>query len=141
MRRILHVIDSLGRTSSATQLLLLAPALVTQGYDVHVVSLDRGGSLARDFGTRGIPVTALGRRWPVDPLAFAHFERLLSRFRPNVVHTWDFDAGFHGRTAARMAGVRHVIASHNRVIPSTARLNWFLERRLAKTTERLIVGG
>ncbi len=139
MRSILHIIDSLNRTDSVKQLLLLAQGLKSRGLDIHVASLDGGGTLAAEFRAAGISVTQLGRRWPIDPIAFVRFERLLFRLRPELVHTWDFDAGIHGRVAARMAGVRQLIAGHHRLVPSMGPADWFIERRLTWLTERLIV--
>ena len=120
MRRILHIIDSLRNTGTVKQLLLLAHGLAARGFNVHVASLDGDGTAVEDFCAKGIPVTQLCRRWPIDPIAFVRFEQLLFRLRPDFVHTWDFDAGLHGRIAARMAGVRHLIASHHRLIRSMA---------------------
>ncbi|HEX5470468.1 MAG TPA: glycosyltransferase [Lacipirellulaceae bacterium] len=139
MRRILHIIDSLQPTDTAKQLLLLTQGLAAGGFDVHVVTLDSRGTLAGDFLAAGIPVMQLGRRWPIDPVAFIRFERLLFRVRPDLVHTWDFTAGLHGRIAARLAGTGRFISSHNRLIPSMGEWDWFVERRLARMTERLVV--
>ncbi|HVT30991.1 MAG TPA: glycosyltransferase [Lacipirellulaceae bacterium] len=139
MRRILHIIGSLPHTGTVKQLLLLTQGLAVRGFDVHVASLDSGGTAVGDFCAAGIPVTQLGRRWPIDPIAFLRFERLLFQLRPDCVHTWDFDAGIHGRIAARMGGVRHFIAGHHRLIRCTGKLAWFIERRLAPMTDRLIV--
>jgi glycosyltransferase involved in cell wall biosynthesis len=139
MRRILHVIDSLRNTGTVKQLLLLARGLTAHGFDNHVASLDSGGTVIDDFCAAGISVTQLNRRWPVDPIAFVRFERLLFRLRPDFVHTWDFDAGLHGRIAARLAGIRHLIAGHHRLIRSMGAWDWFLERSLVPITDQLIV--
>ncbi len=139
MTRILHLIDSLDRSGTAGQLLLLAQGLAEKGFDVHVASLDGGRSGSDEFSAAGIPVTRFDCRWPIDPIAFVRFQRLLFSLRPELVHTWDVDAGVHGRIAARMAGVRRFLASYHRMDRALDAWDWFLERRLAQFTDRLIV--
>jgi glycosyltransferase involved in cell wall biosynthesis len=136
--RILHIIDSLDRSGTASQLLLVAKGLAEKGFDVHVASLDGGRFGIEEFSAAGMPVTRLNCRWPIDPIAFVRFQRLLFGLRPELVHTWDIDAGVHGRIAARMAGVRRFIASYHRMDRSLDAWDWFLERRLARFTDRLI---
>src|SRR6476661_1828180 len=98
MRRVLHIIDSLDRTEAAHQLRLLAPGLVSDGVEVQIAALDaiknppplRDGQnedTADDAPT--VPITALGRRAKLDPLAFTRLVRLIQRFQPDVVHTWN----------------------------------------------------
>lgn len=139
MTRILHIIDSLDRSGTASQLLLLAQGLAEKGFDVHVAALDGGRSGVEEFSKAGIPVTRLDCRWPIDPIAFVRFQRLLFSLRPELVHTWDMEAGFHGRISARMAGVRNFIASYHRIDRSLDSWDWFLERRIARFTDRLVV--
>src|SRR5881394_2673900 len=104
MRRVLHIIDSLVRTDAAQQLRVLAQGLAREGVAVQVASLDaiinplplREKQCDASAGESPIvPITALGRRGTIDPLAFTRLMRLIQRFRPDVVHTWNLDAAMY----------------------------------------------
>jgi glycosyltransferase involved in cell wall biosynthesis len=138
MRRILHIIDSLGYNGRAKQLLVLGQGLLQQGYEVHVAALDGRGALAGDYHKAGMATCELNRRWPCDPLAYFKLHRLTSKLRPNIVHTWDFDAGVYGRIAARAAGVRNFFVGQHRIDPSRSGPQWTVERRLAKHTTHFV---
>jgi glycosyltransferase involved in cell wall biosynthesis len=138
MRRILHIIDSLGYNGPAKQLLVLGRGLLQQGYEVHVAALDGRGALAGDYHKAGMATCELNRRWPCDPLAYFKLHRLTSKLRPNIVHTWDFDAGVYGRIAARAAGVRNLVVGQHRIDPSRSGPQWTVERRLAKHTTHFV---
>jgi glycosyltransferase involved in cell wall biosynthesis len=86
----------------------------------------------------GIPVTVLGKRWPVDPFAAAKLRKLLAQVRPDLVHTWLFEAGFHGRSLAKLLGIKRIVASMPRST-SMHRWQWTAERKLARITNRLVV--
>jgi glycosyltransferase involved in cell wall biosynthesis len=139
MPRILHIIDSFARTDSARQLLVLSQGLAQQGFDVHVVALGGRGSMVPEYRAARIAIKELDRRWPQDPVAFVRLRRLIAAVRPDVVHAWDFDAGVYGRLAARAAGVRRVFVSHIRIGSWYGSWQWFVERKLAENTQRLIV--
>ena len=84
MRRVLHIIDSLDRTDAAHQLRVLAQGLARDGVEVQIASLDAIKSplplkVAAEGSvddTPAIPITALGRRGTIDPLAFLRLSRL-----------------------------------------------------------------
>jgi glycosyltransferase involved in cell wall biosynthesis len=153
-RRILHIIDSLGRTGVARQLLLLAIALVKAGRDVHIVVLGQRGAMDGDFRAAGIPVTFIGRRWKVDPLADLLLLRCVARFRPDIVHTWDTVPGLFGPVACRF--VRTLSESKKsvlkrlpyvapRIVAGDYRINrwmpnweWFIHRQFAHQVDRFI---
>src|SRR5262245_42954910 len=106
MRRILHIIDSLGPTGAARQMLTLAGGMARQGFDVHVCALNESGDMTlkqfeEELGqcsTRAEPISfaCVGRRWSIDPLADWKLRRLVARLRPDVVHTWNSVAGMFG---------------------------------------------
>src|SRR4051812_17300224 len=101
MRRILHIIDSLGYNGAASQLLVLAKALSNQKCDVHVCALDRFALRAKEFSELGIPTTILPRRWALDPFADWQLVRYVRRLQPDIVHTWNTVPGMLGPIAAR----------------------------------------
>ena len=80
--RILHVIPTLDRSGAEKQLSLLARGLPREEFEVHVCALTRGGPLEAESRAAGIPVTVIGKRWKIDPLAFARLRRLVLELRP-----------------------------------------------------------
>ncbi len=137
MRRVLHIIDSLGRNGLAAQLLVLCRGLVGRGFEVHVATLDRGGALAGDFRAAGAATTAICRRWLFDPMAGWQLKRAIRRIQPDVIHTWGVDAA----TFAAVVGSgreRPIVAGHYRFVPRKNAAIWRIERRLSQHTSRQV---
>lgn len=139
MRRVLHIIESLNRTGTATQLLVLCRGLVERGWDVHVAALGARGARTANFQAIGVPPIHLDRRWTFDPAVLLRLQRLLNRLRPEVVHSWDADSAVYGRLAARAARVSSMLVGYHRLDPLSGDGRWQLERRLARLTQRYIV--
>lgn len=139
MPRILHIIPTFDRAGAEKQLLLLARGLSEQGFDVHVAALTRSGPLHDEFRAAGIPTTVIGKRLKADPVALARLTRHIARLQPDIVHTWIFAAGSYGRLAARAAGVKHIVAGEYCVDRWKSAWQWFVDRRLARFTERYVV--
>src|SRR5688572_13146562 len=98
--RVLLVIPTLVRGGAEKQLVLLAKGLPRGEFDVHVCVLTHTGPLEADLQAAGIPVTHIGKRWKLDPLAYWRLKREIERLRPDIVHTWLFAANSYGRQAA-----------------------------------------
>lgn len=141
MRRILHIIPSLNRGGTAKQLALVAGGLPKDEFESHVIALNGGGAVATDLRQTGIESTAVGRRWRIDPLAFWRLRRQIRQLRPDVVHTWSFDANTYGRVAAISAGVRRRVATERGVDVGKMDHELALDRRLAQFTDRIVVNG
>jgi glycosyltransferase involved in cell wall biosynthesis len=139
-RRILYIIDSLGRTGAATQLLVLAQGLLEQGLDVHVAALAGGGPLAAEFTAAGVSTAELHRRFAKDPVAYVRLQRLIARLRPDVIHAWNADAGPYAQSVASRAKAPQLIAAQHRIDPWRGNWRWFIERRLAQRTQRFTTG-
>lgn len=137
-RRIIHIIESLARTGLASQLLVLCRGLVETGYDVHVAALRGPGTLADEFSAVGVSTTQFGRRWTFDPVVFWQLKRLVRRLRPDVLHTWHFDAAIYGTMAARASGVRQIIVGQHRIEPLRAGAAVLLDRWVANSAVRLV---
>lgn len=105
------------------------------------VGAPRDGPYAERFERLGVPFAAisLGR---LGPGGLAGALRLLRTRRPHVVHTHGKGAGFHGRLAARLAGVPAVHTFHGlhyESYPAPARRAYLaLERWLARGTHTLV---
>lgn len=134
MPRILHIIDSLDYTGTASQLLVLAKGLAREKFDVHVCALDRRAPRIEEFAAAGISTTVIPRRFLLDPLADWQLMRLVRRLRPDVVHTWDTVPGMFGPIAA---GCRFVAGTY-RISRWKLRWEWAIERRFARRAARLV---
>jgi len=138
LHRVLHIIPSFERSGAGKLLWLLARGLPRDRFDVHVCGLERDGPLRTEFREAGIPATTIGKRWQVDPLAFARLLRYIRRLQPDLVHTWLFTAGAYGRAAASAVGVKHLVAGEYGVERWKSTWQWTVDRRLARCTERFV---
>ena len=138
MRRILHIIDSLGRNGLAKQLQMLARGEPESGFDVHVAALGGRGALATEFSAAGIAVTQLDRRWSRDPVALVRLQRITSRLRPDMVHTWSGDAAWYGRFAVGASGSPRLIVGVHRIDRWKSGWDWRADRWLARRVERFV---
>jgi glycosyltransferase involved in cell wall biosynthesis len=111
MRRILHIINSLGRSGTTEQLRLLAHGLAQNSYDVHIgvlgpkparpVQFDSAPRDARIHFAATLAIHYLGRRLPLDPVADVRLVQLVHRLQPEIVHTWNSVPGMFGPIALR----------------------------------------
>jgi glycosyltransferase involved in cell wall biosynthesis len=62
----------------------------------------------------------------------------IARLQPQIVHTWQFEANTYGRIAAKRAGTRHLISSERTIERGKVDLQWAIDRRLARSTQRII---
>jgi glycosyltransferase involved in cell wall biosynthesis len=138
-RRILQVIATLERSGAEKQLALLARGLARDEFDVHVCTLRPGGPYAEELSRAGIAVSSVAQQWKYDPAAWWRLKRAIARLEPDLVHTWMFTANAYGRTAARAAGVRRIVASERCVDSWKAWHQLAIDRRLAKRTDAVVV--
>jgi glycosyltransferase involved in cell wall biosynthesis len=108
--RVLHVITGLGVGGAEHQLRLLLPRLAA---DCSVVTLTNPGPVAAAIRAAGVAVQDLAMRGNRDPAAVARLARLIRTGRFDVVHTHLYRACVYGRLAARLAGVRAVVATEH----------------------------
>jgi len=137
-RRILQIIPTLDRSGAEKQLTLLALGLPRGEFDVHVCALTRGGPLAQELQSAGIPVTVIGKRWKIDLRAYVRLKRLVRAVRPDLVHTWLFAANAYGRWAAAACGVKCLVAGERCVDSWKGWLELAIDRRLARHTARIV---
>lgn len=139
MPRILEIIPTLDRSGAEKQLALLALGLPRDEFEVHVCTLSRLGPLAEDLRRAGIPVTCIEKQWKIDPPAWWRLRKHIAALRPDLVQTWLFAANAYGRSAARSAGVRHLVASERCVDEWKSWHELAIDRRLAKYTDAIVV--
>ncbi|MFF5918268.1 glycosyltransferase [Streptomyces flavochromogenes] len=108
--KVLHVITGLGIGGAEQQLRLLLRHLPVRS---GVVTLTNPGVVAAGIESDGTPVTHLGMAGNRDVGALPRLARIVRQGRYDLVHTHLYRACVYGRTAARLAGVRRVIATEH----------------------------
>ncbi|WP_031053917.1 glycosyltransferase, partial [Streptomyces sp. NRRL WC-3774] len=108
--RALHIITGLGVGGAEQQLRLLLRHLPV---DCEVVTLTNPGAVADGLVADGVRVTHLGMAGNRDLAALPRLVRLIRRGHYDLVHTHLYRACVYGRLAARLAGVRAVVATEH----------------------------
>ncbi|MET8507655.1 glycosyltransferase [Streptomyces sp. NPDC004787] len=108
--RVLHVITGLGIGGAEQQLRLLLRHLPVHS---RVVTLTNPGAVADGIEADGTPVTHLGMTGNRDVGALPRLTRLIRQGGYDLVHTHLYRACVYGRAAARLAGVRPVVATEH----------------------------
>ena len=125
--KILQIISSWG-SGVGSELAEFAARLPREEWECEICVL--AGSNSRR--TLDLPTTTLDLRWSVDINTALGVRRILRRFRPDVVHTWDF--------AAQCYGVIH--RGPHRIIAETRENDLpkgWLQQYLLRKTHRWIV--
>ncbi len=138
MLNVLQLIPTLDRSGAEKQMVLLARGLPRDRFRVAVAPLTRLGPLEADLRAAGIPVTPIGKRFKLDPIALARLVGLLRARRFDVLQTWIFAANTYGRVAARLAGVPVVVTAEMAVDLWKGRAELAIDRWLAATTDRVV---
>jgi glycosyltransferase involved in cell wall biosynthesis len=111
--RVLHLIDGLNVGGAEVLLRDLASGLLRRGYHVSV-GYSTPGPLVEELAASGLQIRQLPRMARVDPALLAGMLDMVRSIRPHIVHTHLFKSDFHGRLAARLAGVPVVVSTlHN----------------------------
>jgi glycosyltransferase involved in cell wall biosynthesis len=108
--RALHIITGLGVGGAEQQLRSLLRHLPLR---CEVITLTNPGPVAEQLRADGIPVTHLGMAGNRDLAALPRLVRAVRAGRYDVVHTHLYRACVYGRIAARLAGVRRVVATEH----------------------------
>lgn len=111
--RVVYLIDSLRYGGAEVLLFDLTSRLDSYGISPIVFYCEEG-PLIEDFKNRKIPIVHLSWFARVDPLLLIKMVKEIRKVHPQIVHTHLFKSDFHGRLAARIAGVPIVITTlHN----------------------------
>ncbi|MFF8864459.1 glycosyltransferase [Streptomyces sp. NPDC015139] len=108
--RALHIITGLGVGGAEQQLRLLLRHLPVR---CDVVTLTDPGPVAAGLAADGVRVVDLGMTGNRDLAALPRLARIVRRGRYDLVHTHLYRACLYGRIAARLAGVRAVVATEH----------------------------
>jgi glycosyltransferase involved in cell wall biosynthesis len=138
--KVLHVITGLGVGGAEQQLRLLLRHLPAR---CEVVTLTNPGPVADGLVTDGVPVVHLGMTGNRDLSALPRLARLIRSGGYDVVHTHLYRACLYGRLAARLAGVRAIVATEHslgetqmegRRLTAGVRALYLAGERLGRTT-------
>ncbi|MBD9723297.1 glycosyltransferase [Streptomyces caniscabiei] len=108
--KALHIITGLGVGGAEQQLRLLLRHLPV---DCDVVTLTNPGPVADGLTADGVRVTHLGMAGNRDLAALPRLVRVIRGGGYDLVHTHLYRACVYGRIAARLAGVRAVVATEH----------------------------
>ncbi|MFH8656815.1 glycosyltransferase [Streptomyces afghaniensis] len=108
--RALHIITGLGVGGAEQQLRLLLRHLPV---DCDVLTLTNPGAVAEGLAADGVRVMHLGMGGNRDLAALPRLVRLIRAGGYDLVHTHLYRACVYGRFAARLAGVRAVVATEH----------------------------
>jgi glycosyltransferase involved in cell wall biosynthesis len=150
--RILHLITRLDVGGSADNTVISATRLPTPEFACSLISgltEDPAPGMEAAVQAARIPwfeLPCLRREvhLPLDARALLQLRRLIRSLQPDIVHTHSSKAGFLGRIAARLAGVRHILHTpHGHVFNGyfgRGRTRTFIamERWAARFTDRIV---
>ncbi|WP_445279807.1 glycosyltransferase [Streptomyces sp. DSM 118148] len=138
--RALHIITGLGVGGAEQQLRLLLRHLPAR---CDVVTLTNPGAVADGLAADGVRVTHLGMNGNRDLAALPRLAHVIRHGRYDLVHTHLYRACLYGRIAARLAGVRAVVATEHslgdsqmegRPLTAGVRALYLAGERLGRTT-------
>ena len=135
---VLQLIPTLDRSGAEKQMVLLSRGLPRDRFRVEVAALTRLGPLAAELVEVGIPVTSIGKRHKVDPLALGRLIRFLRAKKFDVVQTWIYAADTYGRVAAKRAEVPVVVTAEMAVDLWKGRSERAVDRFLGRWTDRVV---
>ncbi|AUG80296.1 hypothetical protein CFP65_5599 [Kitasatospora sp. MMS16-BH015] len=114
--KILHVITGLAAGGAERQLQLLLRHL-PERHHCEVATLTNPGAVAAALRADGVTVHDLRMRGNRDLAVLPRLTRLVRTGGYDLVHTHLYRAGLYGRLAARLGGVRAVVATEHSLHP------------------------
>ena len=135
--RTLFVIDELDIGGTEQQILEIVRHIDRDRFEPMVCCF-RHGAKAREIEGLGVPVFHEPKHLKADPGLVLRLAKLIRRERIDLVQTYLWGANTWGRIAARMAGVRWVVASERNVDIWEERYKRVIGRWLARSTDRII---
>ncbi|GAA5013988.1 hypothetical protein GCM10025734_60960 [Kitasatospora paranensis] len=114
--KVLHVVTGLASGGAERQLHLLLKHL-PERHSCEVAVLTNPGTVAAALRADGFTVHDLAMRGNRDVAVLPRLARLIRAGGHQAVHTHLYRAGLYGRLAARLAGVRPVVATEHSLHP------------------------
>lgn len=112
--RVVHIITGL-RTGGAERLLYDRSHFTE--HEMAVITLAEEGTFADRLRSEGVPVHFIGMSSNRDLMGLLRLTALLRRMRPDVVHVHLYRSLLFGRLAARLAGIRAIVATEHSALP------------------------
>ncbi|MBN8655981.1 MAG: glycosyltransferase [Anaerolineae bacterium] len=135
---VFHMIDGLTFGGAETLLRDLAAGLESRGYQI-TVGYSTPGPFVSELEKKGVRLVRFPRLGLIDPFLTLRLVRFMRKEKPQVFHTHLFKSDFHGRLAARLAGVPVVVSTlHNNDVWAN---NWLMGHLYGATSvwaDRLI---
>ncbi len=133
--RITHVVENLNRGGLERVVIDLARAQHESGCAVQVACLFERGSLAGELEAAGVPVHACGKRAGLDVAAIGRLRGVLRAQHPEVLHTHNAVAHYHGVLAALGQRPRCTVNTRHGmgVQQAGGRREWLFRRALTRT--------
>ena len=135
--RTLFVIDELDIGGTEQQILETVRRIDRDRFDPYVCCF-RHGAKAREIEALGVPVIHEAKRLKADPGLVLRLAAMMRRERFDIVQTYLWTANTWARVAARLAGVRWVLASERNVDIWEEAYKRVVGRFLARSTDRII---
>jgi glycosyltransferase involved in cell wall biosynthesis len=135
--RTLFVIDELDIGGTEQQILETVRRIDRDRFEPYVCCF-RHGAKAREIEALGVPVLHEPKRLKADPGLVLRLAAMMKRERFDIVQTYLWTANTWARIAARMAGVRWVLASERNVDIWEETYKRVIGRFLARSTDRII---
>jgi glycosyltransferase involved in cell wall biosynthesis len=135
--RTLFVIDELDIGGTEQQILETVRRIDRDRFEPYVCCF-RHGAKAREIEALGVPVLHEPKRLKADPGLVLRLSAMMKRERFDIVQTYLWTANTWARIAARMAGVRWVLASERNVDIWEETYKRVIGRYLARSTDRII---
>src|SRR6476660_1817497 len=113
--RIMFLSTSMGMGGADSQLLAATGELQARGHDVLIVSMTPLGPMGLQALERGIPTRSLNMpRGVPHPRALVQLARMITAWRPDVVHSHMVHANLMARAVRLVAPVRVLVSTiHN----------------------------
>jgi glycosyltransferase involved in cell wall biosynthesis len=132
--RILYVVSDLSFGGAQKQLVELARALSAAGHEVCIYTLNDDVPRQAELEGSGVTLRVDQKRSRLDPAVLRRLRGVLDTWRPDLVHSFLFDADFYSRLAALGTGIPVINSerSHNYRLSAHNRVAHLLTRGLAR---------
>ena len=102
--KVLFVASSLDTDGAAEQVILISRELVRLGHQAGIYCLSRRAERRAELAGSGVEVSVDDKRGPVDLGALWRLRQHVRRWRPDLVHSFGYDADVYSRLAGLGAG-------------------------------------
>jgi len=137
-RRVLHVVEDLKIGGLERVIQTIALGLDRRRYEVEVWCLARGGAVAEEIRSHGVPVRILGLTSYCNPARVVDLARALGQSRFDVMHAHGYFASTFCRLAALGAPIPVIVAHLHTTQHDFRARHRQIERLLSLCTDRVI---